>query len=395
MKRIIKPFAVGLGVLLATMAIAGCSGSPAPAGSTGASSAAPLPKVTVNVGVHKNGGGSSTVAVAISQGFFDKHGIKANVTVVDSGPVEMTAMRADKPTLDIGYIGPGVAWNPLDSSGNQLSFVFFDNLGNSEALIARVGQFTDTNGDKKYDNAEIYAGLKGKTVYLEIGTTPGGWFKNLLAAVNDGHPAAQQLWLASEDPSYLAGYTAPNSNPAYKVQVVNYANANIAAGMATGAGNDRIDIAVAFAPIPATIMAANKDIEQIADISALPKDKVFPATFVANAAWLKNNPDVAKNFVMALYEAATWRAENTEAAMRAAEQLTQSPDGTFGKDGACYYPTKADYQAWFATPTSQGYNYLNSLYKSAVNNVPAGVTPKTLEQALDFTNLLDAIATIK
>jgi len=46
-------------------------------------------------------------------------------------------MRADRRTLDIGYIGAGVAWNPIDGAGNQVSFVFLDCLSNSEMLLQK------------------------------------------------------------------------------------------------------------------------------------------------------------------------------------------------------------------------------------------------------------------
>ena len=75
---------------------------------------------------------------------------------------EMAAMRADERTLDVGYIGAGVAWNPIDSTGNQLSFIFLDCLSNAENLIAKKGIFNDANGNGKYDNDEIFEGLHVK-----------------------------------------------------------------------------------------------------------------------------------------------------------------------------------------------------------------------------------------
>jgi len=365
------------------------AGGQSASGSASAPAAKPLTKV--NVGVHRNGAGASAVAVALEKGFFKDYGIDAQVTIVESGPVEMAAMRADTPTLDIGYIGPGVAWNPIDPTGNSLSFVFFDDLGNSERLLAKKGIFT-RNSSGQFDYPALYNGLKGKTVYLEIGTTPGGWFKNLVDAINQGYAAGDQLWLQCEDSSYLAGYTAPNSNPANKVLVVNYANANLPAGMAS-AGSVTVDIAVGFEPAPSTILKNVSNAEMVADINNLPKDKVFPATFLANTKWLTSNPDLAKNCIYAIYKAAQWRAANLDESMRAAERLCAMPEGTFVAN-AYFFPGTAEYKAWFADTNSAGYGYLRSLYNSSVPNIPKGATPKAFEQAVDFTYMLQAIKEI-
>ena len=148
--------------------------------------------VDVRVGIHANEGGAPLAAVAQEEGFFAKYGINPIFTIVESGPAEMTAMRADNRTFDIGYIGVGVAWNPIDGAGNSLSFVFLDCLSNAEMFIAKKGLFVDANNNGKFDNDEIFTGLKGKKVYIEVGTTPGGWFKALLELINAGKPANQQ-----------------------------------------------------------------------------------------------------------------------------------------------------------------------------------------------------------
>jgi len=354
-------------------------------------SAGPLTKV--NVGVHGNGGGASAVAVAVERGYFTEYGIDPQVTIVESGPVEMAAMRADTPTLDIGYINANVAWNPIDSSGNSLSFVFFDNLGNSERVIARKGIFRDTNNNGKYDLPELYAGFRGKTVYMEVGTTPGGYFKNLLAAINEEYAVADRLWIHCEDAAYLAGYTAPNNRPENRVMVVNYANANIPAGMAT-AGSSTVDIAVAFEPVPSTIIKNVSTVEQVADINTLPKDKVFPATFVANTKWFTSNPQVAKNFIYALYKASLWRAANADESMRMSERLCARPDGTFDAN-AYFFPGLTEYREWFANSNAMGYSYLRSLYNDRLPSIPQGATAKSFEQAFDLAYMLQAIQELR
>ncbi|MDR1901772.1 MAG: ABC transporter substrate-binding protein [Treponema sp.] len=389
MKNLAKAFTVTVVLLTALIFSVFAGGKSDGAGGAVPSQAPTVQKV--NIGVHGNGGGAGLAAVAMERGFFAEAGIDPQVVIVESGPVEMAAMRADNPSLDIGYIGPGVAWNPIDSSGNSLSFVFFDNLGNSERLVARKGAFKDSNGNGKYDQQEIFDGLKGKSIYLELGTTPGGWLKNLLTVINAGKAAQDQLWMQCEDAAYLAGYRAPNSNSANRVQVINYANANIGAGMATASESNRVDIALAFEPVPSTILNTNKEIEMVADISILPKEMVFPATFVANSKWLSNNPELVQKFINALYKAAVWRAQNPDEAMTMAEKLCQKPAGTFNAS-SYYFPTGAEYKEWFSNSNAAGYGYMRSLYQGQLPNVPAGANPKTFERAVDFSFMLKAIA---
>ena len=381
------------GVFLLVLLIAAAMTSQAVwAGGQRAAGAAPLTKV--RVAMHSNAAGAGLFSVAIEKGFFAEYGIEAELTVVDSGPVEMAAMRADNPTLDFGYIGAGVAWNPIDTTGNSLSFIFFDILSNAERLLARKGIFSDSNGNGVFDYPEIYAGLRGKMVYFEIGTTAANWFKDLVEAVNENYPPANQLWLHCEDAAFLAGYTAPNNNPENRIFAVNYANSNIPAGMATAASNESVDVAVAYEPVPSTILRTVRDIELIADITALPKDKVFPSTVVANTKWMTSNPELAKNCVYALYKAALWRVNNPAESMRFAERLSAKPEGTF-EESTFYSLTAQDYNTWFANPDSLGYVYMRALYNERLPNIPQGTTPKPFEQAVDFTYMLQAIKELK
>jgi hypothetical protein len=346
--------------------------------------------VNVRVGIHANEGGSSLAAVAQEKGYFKKYGINPVFTIVESGPVEMTAMRADNRTLDIGYIGSGVAWNPIDGAGNSLSFVFLDCLSNSEMLLAKKGVFTDANKNNLYDNAEIYAGLRGQTVYIEVGATPGAWFLSLVALANTGKSDADKLWVSCETASYLSGYTAPNANPTNKVTVVNTLNSNLPAGMAT----DAMSIVAGFAPATNTILKTNKKAETIATTAkSFPPEKSFPNTWVASDKWLAENPKLAQDFICALYEASIWRAANIDEAMRLAESLCQRPANSFDPINQVA-PTKADLSAWFASSSSTGYKYMKALYDNKVPNVPKGNPVKEFEKAFNDKYLLQAIKSI-
>jgi len=342
----------------------------------------------VRVGIHANEGGASLAAAAKEQGLFAKYGINPIFTIVESGPIEMTAMRADKRTLDVGYIGAGVAWNPIDGAGNSISFIFLDTLSNAEMLLAKKGIFADANNNKRYDNDEIFAGLKGKTVYIEVGTTPGGWFKNLLELVNAGKPDAEKLWISCETSSYLSGYIEPNTKPGNKVVVVNTLNANLPAGMASKGG---MEVVAGFAPATSVIKRDNQSVEIVATTSGnFPAEKIFPNTWVASDKWISENSEVVQKFVMALYEAALWRANNIDATMRAAEKLSQKPLNSFDPMYQVF-PSKSDYESWFSDKSSLGYKYIEALYLAKIPNVPKGNQVKPFNMAFKDTFILTAL----
>ncbi len=397
MKMKFKLMSALLASLVVMTAFAGCSETTTTPSSTGSTSTStstsgaeeekPEP-VTVRIGYHANEGGATVIAVAEEMGFFEEEGIEVELTKVESGPVEMAAMRAGNRTLDMGYIGAGVSWNAMDPTGNGLKFVFFDGLSDAEALIARKGQFEDTDGNGEFDYEEIYNGLKGKTVYLDTSTTPGGWLKSLVAKVNEGRPAEEQLWIYSETSDYLDGYTAPNSDEAYRINCIQLANNNIASAMST-ASDQKVDIAVAFAPVPSTTIENNEDIEHIAATSTHLPDNAQPSTWVASEEWMAEDPDVVQRVVNALYKAASVRAEDPDNACREAEILCQAAPNTFSPSSAIW-PSADEYKEWFATDTSDGYVYMEALYESKKASLPDGVAPKAFEDCIDFSYMINA-----
>ena len=357
----------------------------------GGSETASAELAKVRIAIHSNEGGASLVATAQDQKIFEKHGIKAEITIVTGGVPEMAAMRADDRTLDVGYIGAGVAWNPIDSTGNQLSFIFLDCLSNAENLIAKKGIFKDANGNGKYDNEEIYEGLKGRTVYLQTGATPGSWFIQLVDTINTGKSASEQLWIFCEDASYTAGLNQANSDPAYRVQVVNYDNANIPAGMATKDAS-AVQIAAAYAPSTTTALKI-EDVEFICDNSALDAKYVSPSTWVASNKWLEENPEVAQNFVDALLEAASYRYDHIEDSMRSADNLAQLPAGSCDSSNLIVF-SGSDYKELFGSKSGKGYAYLKSLYDLKKGAVPEGTTPKSFEDSFNDTFIVKAIQNV-
>ncbi len=349
--------------------------------------------IDVRIAIHGNVGGAPLAGIAVAQGFFAEEGINPIVTIVESGPSEMAAMRADGRTLDCGYIGSGVAWNAMDPNGNQLKFIFLDCLSNSEGMVARKGVFTDTNGNAFYDYDELYNGLKGKTVYIDTATTPGGWFKDLLNKIHTelNTPAEQQLWIATETADYVKDYTAPNANEDCKITVVQLANENMPAAMNTTDAS-RVDIAVGYAPVPGIICGNSQDVEFIAATDTHLSDKYFPSTWVASQKWLDENPEAAQKVVNALLKALYFRGDpaNQAACLAAGENLAQKPAGSFDA-AAAVWPTAEEDKTWFTNPDSQGYQYMQVLYNAKKSGVPDGAEAKALEDCLDFTYVLKAL----
>ena len=345
---------------------------------------------TVRVGIHANEGGATLFAVADAQGFFTEEGLDVRVTVVESGPAEMAAMRADNRSLDVGYIGAGVSWNALDDSGNRLQFIYLDTLSNSEMLIANASRKPGVNANSSM--SELYEALRGSRIGIPTDTTPGSWFKNLLAKINNTAgpggtelPDADKLWIHSETSAYLSGYTAPNSNVANRVEVVTESNEYLPQVFSS------YDFVAGFAPSTTTIL--NGGGIQVATTSSHLPELSFPSTWVASVQWMRENPTVVQKFVNALAKATEWRANNIEQSLRLAETLVQVNQNTFSAD-SMIAPTAQQLYDWFKTYDGLGYQYFTGMYNDKINNVPTGNRVKTLPEALNVSFMLKALSQV-
>ncbi|HEY8396094.1 MAG TPA: ABC transporter substrate-binding protein [Bacilli bacterium] len=344
---------------------------------------------TVRVGIHANEGGATLFAVALEKGYFAEEGLNVQVTVVESGPAEMTAMRADNRSLDIGYIGAGVAWNAIDDSGNRLQFVYLDTLSISEALIANPAK---KSVNKESTWTQLYNALQGSKIAIPTDTTPGSWFKNFVAKVNslagEGGtelPDSRKLWIYSEDDAYLAGYEAPNTDLANRIFVVNESNENLPLVF------NNYDFVCGFAP--ATISILNTGGVEVANTATHMPEYTFPSTWVASEVWMRENPEVVQKFINALAKASQYRAENIEQSLRWAEKITQANEGTYKAD-VMIAPSAHELYDWFKDFDGTGYTYMRALYNSKVGNVPAGNRVKTLPEAMNFSYMLKALANV-
>lgn len=345
---------------------------------------------TVRVGIHSNEGGATLFAVAQDQGYFEEQGLTIELTVVESGPAEMAAMRADNRSLDVGYIGAGVSWNAIDDFGNRLRFIYLDCLSNSEMFIANPAKKPGINKDSTWN--ELYEALKGSTVAIPTDTTPGSWFKMFLEKVNNlAGPGetpvvdADKLWIHSETDAYLEGYVAPNNNEANKITVVTESNEYLPQAY------KEYDFVAGFAPATTSVLASG-GVEVATTSSHLPENS-FPSTWVASEKWMLENPAVVQKFINALAKATEWRSKNLEKSLRLAETLLQVNQNTFTAD-SLIAPSAKELYNWFATYDGLGYIYFNGMYKDKVNNVPAGNRAKTLPEALEVSYMLKGLSEV-
>ena len=346
---------------------------------------------TINIAVHANMG-AVLAAVADEQGFFEEENVKVNITIVESGVAEMSAMRSDNRTLDLGYIGAGVSWNVWDPVGNQLDLIYLENLGDSEMLIANKS----FNIDIESSNLEVAEAIKNNDIYLEVGTTPGTWLLTYIELLNEEYTEeADKIWLSCNDPAYLKNYEAPNNNAENELRVINMANSGITAAMAIE-GKDKAELAVVFSPISTAILNTNDNVVSVATTGTkFEAEKLSPGVWVGSTEFISENEDLVQRFVNALVKASEYTSKNKAAGARAAEKLCQKPTNSIDEN-SCIIPSQAELLEWYADYDSVGYKYMQSMYNGRVGNVPAeNGEPKTLGEAFNLKFMMKALRTVK
>ena len=113
-----KTLAILLSLALLLGSLTGCQSGQKPNSSQGTSTPAsdttPPPETdpgpeeaTINVIYHPTIGGSTAIATAVTQGFFEEQNLKVNLQMYTSGPPEVAAMVAGQ--AEFGFIGSGAA----------------------------------------------------------------------------------------------------------------------------------------------------------------------------------------------------------------------------------------------------------------------------------------------
>lgn len=283
-----KSLAILLAVMLLGSIAAGCTPAPAPTtpSEPPVNTPAPVPteepvtgpeEATINVIYHPTIGGSTAIATAITQGFFDEQNLKVNLQMYTSGPPEIAAMVAGQ--ADIGFIGSGAAW--LAFSG-QVNIIALDNIALTEEILTRSNSGITSIAD-----------LVGKTI-----------------AVQEGAAGYTLLLVALQE----AGLSASD------VKILNISNDNLASTF----NDTSIDVWAGWKPATTSLKAAlgEGNYTLLGDNAAYP-NFAFPSTWVANKDYVASNPEVVQRFVTALTKAQIYRAENPNQACAYASTYAQ------------------------------------------------------------------------
>ena len=170
-----KTLAILLSLALLLGSLAGCQSGQKPNSSQGTSTPAsdttPPPEAdpgpeeaTINVIYHPTIGGSTAIATAVTQGFFEEQNLKVNLQMYTSGPPEVAAMVAGQ--AEFGFIGSGAAW--LAFSG-QVDIIALDNIALTEQIIARSDAGITTPADLKGLKIRVMS----SPVFIDMYTTLG------------------------------------------------------------------------------------------------------------------------------------------------------------------------------------------------------------------------------
>ena len=110
---------------------------------------------------HPTIGGSTAIATAISQGYFEEENLTVNLQMYTSGPPEIAAMVAKQ--ADVGFIGSGAAW--LAFSG-QVNIIALDNIALTEEIITRADNGINSIADLKGKTVAVQEGAAGYTLLV-------------------------------------------------------------------------------------------------------------------------------------------------------------------------------------------------------------------------------------
>ncbi len=257
----------------------------------------------INVIYHPTIGGSTAIAVAMAQGYFEDEGLRVNLQMYTSGPPEIAAMVAGQ--AEFGFIGSGAAW--LAFSG-QVDIIALDNLALTEQIVTRADS-----------GIESIADLKGKTI-----------------AVQEGAAGYTLLLVCLQE----------NGMTANDVRILNIANDNIPSTF-----NDKsIDAWAGWKPAMTSLQTALGDnAKVIADNTTYPQ-YAFPSTWVANKDYIAKNPEITQRFINALTKAQAFRAENPEMACAYASTYAQQPTNELtGQLADVIFPTAEAFKDYYTT----------------------------------------------
>lgn len=261
-KKMLGTAAAGVAVALALSGCAGGDGAAENAESTSEYSDV----IDVNFGYIPDFNGTSLLAIAEDQGYWEKYGLNVETPSFTNGPLQIQALGTGD--LDFGYIGPGAFWLP---ASGEAKIIAMNTLGQSDRVVGQPGN-------------ETIEDLRGKTV-----------------AVPEGTSGDMILTLALEE----AGMTKDD------VELVPMEPSAIVAALSSG----QVEGAGFWYPALATVKEQVPELVEIADNADFEDTVAFPTAFVAGNDVVENDPDKVDRVLKALRDAIAFRYDNPDEAV--------------------------------------------------------------------------------
>lgn len=311
--------------------------------------AAYLGKVTC--GIHQGGSANCAAFLADQLGLDEKYGFDLEL-VVTTGPNVYSSIAAGE--MNTGFLGNGMAWHYFEQEA-VMSLLTIDNLTDDDKLLIRNEFGFAGEGNDSLD--KLYEELPGMTIALDLTTTPGVFWKNLVTTLNEGRDSF--IWY--ED---VEGAFPEKGSEEMKVNIVNTANANITAAMEdTG-----IDGCICFGSVKKGLQSKG-NYATVASARWHLGDTLTPSQYCVNTKWAEENPALLQAFTNALMEAFDYRADESnwdsciDMAMKFDQLAYDDYDMTVG-----YYPTQEELYDWFSSADGIGYTYLNNIRNSHIGS---------------------------
>jgi NitT/TauT family transport system substrate-binding protein len=226
--------------------------------------------------------GTSALAIADSQGLWEKEGLDVDTKVFNDGPTQIQAFGSGD--LDYGYIGPGAVWLP---ASGKAKIIAVNTLGNADRVIAQPG--IDSIQD-----------LKGKKVAVPEGTS-GEMILDLALDAAGMSPDDVQM-VPMDPPTVVSAF-----------------------------GSGQVDGAGLFYPAIDTIK------QQVPDLVELAKDSDFADSFAFPTAYVsgpKADAATTAKVLKVLREAYDYRAAHPDEAIADTAKMLKQPEDVIKADAS-------------------------------------------------------------
>lgn len=270
-----KRVVVGGILLSAAMLLAAC-GSTAPASTTPTKGS--IKPVTISVAYLPNLQSGSALAIGIDQGYFKAQGLIVKPVQFQTGPPEVSAMKAGD--VQFASIGPGIMYLPMKGLAKYL---FSDAVSLADSVIGN-----------KAAGITTAASLKGKNVLVPLGST------GELILLETLHLAGLHL----SDVHMIN--TAPNEQ-------------------ISGFLSNSAPVMAGWAPNTTEILDKDHNAATIASDKTFYPKTAFPVNWAVAPSYAASNPGVVKRFVTAMLQAATYRTEHLDTAVRDLSKMSSVP----------------------------------------------------------------------